>query len=77
MQKKIRFNFDIDEIVYKINDFSLQKRLGFVANVQDGLLLQIFSIKAVSKILDIDIQIGRTGALTPVAKIKPINIGEY
>ena len=40
-----------------------------------GSCSQVFSNKAISKILDIDIQIGRTGALTPVAKIKPINIG--
>ena len=58
------------------NDFSLQKRLGFVANAPRWAIAHKFSSdKAISEIIDIDIQIGRTGALTPVAKIKPINIG--
>jgi len=76
--EKIRaaLDFDIDGIVYKINDFRLQKRLGNVANAPRWAIAHKFSSnKAISKILDIDIQVGRTGALTPVAKIKPINIG--
>ncbi len=75
-KKRAELDFDIDGIVYKINDFSLQKRLGFVANAPRWAIAHKFSSnKAVSEIIDIDIQIGRTGALTPVAKIKPINIG--
>ena len=75
-KKRTDLDFDIDGIVYKVNDFTLQKRLGFVANAPRWAVAHKFSSnKAVSKILDIDIQIGRTGALTPVAKIKPINIG--
>ena len=63
-------------MVYKINDFTLQKRLGYVANAPRWAIAHKFSSnKAVSKIIDIEIQIGRTGALTPVAKIQPINIG--
>ena len=59
-----------------MNDFALQKRLGYVANAPRWAIAHKFSSnKAISKILDIFIQIGRTGALTPVAKIKPINIG--
>jgi len=76
--EKIRasLDFDIDGIVYKINDFRLQKRLGNVANAPRWAIAHKFSSnKAISKILDIDIQVGRTGALTPVAKIKPVNIG--
>ena len=54
----------------------MQRRLGNVANAPRWAIAHKFSSnKAVSKILDIEIQIGRTGALTPVAKIKPINIG--
>ena len=75
-QQRANLDFDIDGIVYKINDFELQKRLGNVANAPRWAIAHKFSSnKAISKILDIDIQIGRTGALTPVAKIKPINIG--
>ncbi|MDA8727383.1 NAD-dependent DNA ligase LigA [Candidatus Pelagibacter bacterium] len=73
---RTKIDFDIDGIVYKINDFELQKRLGNVANSPRWAIAHKFtSNKAISKILNIEIQIGRTGALTPVAKIKPINIG--
>ena len=75
-KKRSELNFDIDGIVYKVNDFKLQNRLGFVANAPRWAIAHKFSSsKAVSKIISIDIQIGRTGALTPVAKIKPVNIG--
>ena len=75
-KQRSNLDFDIDGIVYKINNFALQKRLGNVANAPRWAVAHKFSSnKAVSEILDIEIQIGRTGALTPVAKIKPINIG--
>ncbi len=71
-----KIDFDIDGIVYKINEFNLQKRLGFVANAPRWAVAHKFSSnKSISKILKIEIQVGRTGALTPVAKIKPVNIG--
>ncbi len=75
-KKRADLDFDIDGIVYKVNNFGLQKRLGNVANAPRWAVAHKFSSnKAVSQIKDIEIQIGRTGALTPVAKIKPINIG--
>ena len=75
-KKRANLDFDIDGIVYKINDFAMQKRLGNVANAPRWAIAHKFSSnKAISQILDIEIQVGRTGALTPVAKIKPINIG--
>ena len=75
-KKRKDINFDIDGIVYKINNFELQKRLGYVTNAPRWAIAHKFSANSsVSKILDIEIQVGRTGALTPVAKIKPVNIG--
>ena len=75
-KKRSEIDFDIDGIVYKVNDFKLQKRLGNVANAPRWAIAHKFSSnKGISIIKNIEIQIGRTGALTPVAKIKPINIG--
>jgi DNA ligase (NAD+) len=75
-KKRNEIDFDIDGIVYKVNNFDLQKRLGFAANAPRWAIAHKFSANsAVSEVLNIDIQVGRTGALTPVAKIKAVNIG--
>ena len=75
-EKRKELAFDIDGIVYKVNNFDLQKRLGFGANAPRWAIAHKFSAnKSISEIQNIEIQIGRTGALTPVAKIKPVNIG--
>ena len=75
-EKRKEIPFDIDGVVYKINNFNLQRRLGFAANAPRWAIAHKFSANnSVSEILNIEIQLGRTGALTPVAKIKPVNIG--
>ena len=75
-EKRKEIAFDIDGIVYKVNNFNIQKRLGFAANAPRWAIAHKFSANSsISEIINIEIQIGRTGALTPVAKIKPVNIG--
>jgi len=75
-QKRKEIPFDVDGVVYKVNDFDLQKRLGFAANAPRWAIAHKFSANnSISEIINIEIQLGRTGALTPVAKIKPVNIG--
>tara|TARA_B100000989_G_scaffold195881_1_gene147898 strand:+ start:5125 stop:7137 length:2013 start_codon:yes stop_codon:yes gene_type:complete len=74
--KRFDLEYDVDGLVYKINDINLQERLGFTSNSPRWAIAHKFSAdSALTKVLNIDIQIGRTGALTPVAKVKPINIG--
>ena len=75
-EKRKEIAFDIDGVVYKVNQFNLQKRLGFAANAPRWAIAhKFFANSSISEITNIEIQIGRTGALTPVAKIKPVNIG--
>ena len=75
-EKKSSIDYDLDGLVYKVDDLKLQKRLGFVSNSPRWAIAHKFSSeKGFSKIRNIEIQVGRTGALTPVAKIDPINIG--
>ena len=74
--KRSSLEYDVDGIVYKINDLNFQKRLGYISNSPRWAIAHKFSsTKAISKILNIEIQVGRTGALTPVAKLQPVNVG--
>tara|TARA_Y100001970_G_scaffold7375_1_gene8455 strand:+ start:17179 stop:19206 length:2028 start_codon:yes stop_codon:yes gene_type:complete len=75
-KKRYELEYDVDGLVYKINDLKLQNRLGFVGNAPRWAAAHKFSAaSSFSKILNIEIQIGRTGALTPVAKVEPVSIG--
>ncbi len=75
-KKRSSIDYDIDGIVYKISDYNIQKRLGFVGkNPRWAIALKFSAEKAITKIIDINFQIGRTGAITPVSRLEEVNIG--